>query len=75
MAVCCASRIKPRKIADQAIFCLANCVRSPTIVGFYGFFNEKSHKNLQVQQAPRAYKYGKSIMRKTQGISLSSFFC
>jgi uncharacterized protein YlxP (DUF503 family) len=25
LAVCCASRLKPKKIADQAIFYLANC--------------------------------------------------
>jgi hypothetical protein len=41
LAVCCASRTKLLKIADQAIFYLANCQSSPDNRGFYDFFVEK----------------------------------
>jgi hypothetical protein len=34
LAVCCASRFKSKKIADQAIFYPANCQSSPFIEGF-----------------------------------------
>jgi hypothetical protein len=34
LGVCCASRFKSKKIADQAIFYPANCQRSPFIEGF-----------------------------------------
>jgi hypothetical protein len=50
-AVCCASRIKPPKIARKAIFYPANCQSSPFIVGFVSFSIEKRHKTLQAQQA------------------------
>jgi hypothetical protein len=41
LGVCCASRVKPRKIADQAIFYPANSQSSPDNRGFYDFFDEK----------------------------------
>jgi hypothetical protein len=44
LGVCRASCVKPQKIADQAIFYLANSVRMPDNRGFYGFFNEKAIK-------------------------------
>jgi hypothetical protein len=34
LAVCRASRLNPKKIADQAIYYPTNCVRSPVIDGF-----------------------------------------
>jgi hypothetical protein len=55
LGVCCASRLKSKKIADQAIFYPANSVEpkvrsTPDNRGFCG---TKWRKNLQVQQAAR----------------------
>jgi hypothetical protein len=63
LAVCCASRIKPPKIACKGIFYSANCQANPRFAsspinrGLYGFFQRKNRKNLQVQQAASDHKY------------------
>jgi hypothetical protein len=44
LAVCRASRLNPQKIADQAIFYPANCVRSPFIVVFAVRSDAKTYK-------------------------------
>jgi hypothetical protein len=44
-------KIRGRRIIG--IFYPANCQSMPNNRGFYGFFNEKSYKNLQAQQAAR----------------------
>jgi hypothetical protein len=44
LAVCRASRLNPQKIADQAIFYSANCVRSPSIVVFVARSDAKIYK-------------------------------
>jgi hypothetical protein len=44
LAVCRASRLNPQKIADQAIFYSANCVRSPCIVVFAARSDAKTYK-------------------------------
>jgi hypothetical protein len=42
LGVCCASRVKPQKIADQAIFYPANSESSPIIGIFCGIKRKKS---------------------------------
>jgi hypothetical protein len=44
LGVCCASRVKPQKIADQAIFYPANSVSSPIIGNFLRHQAQKIHK-------------------------------
>jgi hypothetical protein len=44
LMVCCASRLNPQKIADQAIFYPTNCVRSPFVVVFAAQSGAKTYK-------------------------------
>jgi hypothetical protein len=52
LGVCRTSCVKPQKIADQAIFYLANSVRSPIIVVFLAFSTKKTRKT---------YKYNRLL--------------
>jgi hypothetical protein len=44
LAVCCASRVKPQKIADQEIFYPANCQRTPDNRDFWATGGTKINK-------------------------------
>jgi hypothetical protein len=52
LGVCCASRTKPSRIAAQAIFFLANSVRSPIIVVFMVFSTKKTIKIYKCNRPP-----------------------
>ncbi|MDR0655832.1 MAG: hypothetical protein LBG22_05905, partial [Treponema sp.] len=54
LAVCCASRIKPPKIACRAIFYPANCQSSPTIVVFVAQSDAKTYKRDRLLSSPKA---------------------
>jgi hypothetical protein len=51
LAVCCASAYKTLKNRLLVDFLLCKLRKQPDNRGFDGFFNGKSHQNLQVQQA------------------------
>jgi hypothetical protein len=50
-----AHKILKNRLAGD--FYPANSERMPNNRGFYGFFQRKNRKNLQVQQAPMSFRY------------------